>query len=134
MSIKVLDINRDYVEIPIVNGGQAKAIIWPGMGAKNCALHYVVMKPGQENIPHVHQESEDIIFVIQGKGVVVDLDHGKEYPFGPGSVIYIPPGIRHTVKSYGPEDYIVVGAQSPFDLDLYKRAGLLKEGNEKESK
>ncbi|CEP69178.1 RmlC-like jelly roll fold [Moorella glycerini] len=125
--IKVLHVNRDYVTIPIVDGGEAKAIVWPGMGAKNCALHYVVMKPGQENIPHVHRESEDIIFVVQGRGVVVDLDNGKEYEFEPGSVIYIPPGIRHTVKCFGPDDYIVVGAQSPFDMDLYRRAGLVKD-------
>lgn len=127
MDIKVLDINKDYVEIPIVKSGRAKAIVWPGMGAKNCAMHYVVMKPGEENIPHVHRNSEDIIFVIQGKGVVVDLSNGVELEFGPRSVIYIPPGIVHQVKNSGTDDYIAVGVQSPFDMDLYTDARVVKE-------
>ncbi|ATW27769.1 cupin domain-containing protein [Candidatus Formimonas warabiya] len=124
MGIKILHVDRDYVRIPLVPGGDARAVVWPGMGGKNASLHYVVMKPGQENVPHVHKMSEDIIYVIQGQGVAVDLDQGTEHPFTKGSVIYVPPGIQHTVKATGTEDYIVVGTLAPADTEMYLKAGI----------
>lgn len=124
MGIKILHVDRDYVKIPLVPGGDARAVVWPGMGAKNACVHYVVMKPGQENMPHVHRHSEDIIYVIQGEGVAVDFDSGTEQPFTKGSVIYVPPGTHHTIKATGKEDYIVVGTLAPIDTEFYDKAGL----------
>lgn len=124
MGIKVLHVDRDFVRIPLVPGGDARAVVWPGMGAKNAGLNYVVMKPGQENVPHLHKVSEDIIYVIQGQGLAVDFDAGVEHPFTKGSVIYVTPGTRHTIKATGSEDYIVVGTLAPADTEMLTKAGL----------
>ena len=122
--ILVLDPRVDYADISKSVGGDGRAVVWPGMGAKHCALHYVVMKPGQDNVPHVHPRTEDVIFVYQGEGVVENGDTGEEIPFKQGNVIYVPAGVALAVKSRGEKDYIAVGAQAPFDTDFYKRAGL----------
>jgi quercetin dioxygenase-like cupin family protein len=124
MGIRILHVDRDYVKIPLVPGGDARAVVWPGMGAKNAGLHYVIMKPGQENVPHVHSLSEDIIYVIQGEGMAVDFDSGTEHPFTKGSVIYVSPGTNHTIRATGKEDYIVVGTLAPADTEMYIRAGI----------
>ena len=29
-------------------------------------MNYVVLEPGEENIPHIHKESEDTIFILEG--------------------------------------------------------------------
>ena len=87
-SIRILDVNKDYIEIPLLKSGKkAKAIVHPGMGAKYGALNYVVMEPGDENILHVHPNSDDVICILQGKGVVVDGD-GNENSFKQRDVIF----------------------------------------------
>ncbi len=120
MVIKVLRIDKDFVKIPLVKGGFAKAIVWPGMGAKYGSLNYFLMKPGQENVPHVHEKSEDIFYIAQGKGVAVDVDNNIEHPIEKGCVVYVEPGTTHTMKSSGPEDYISIGGPCPPDPKSYK--------------
>ena len=120
MSIKILNPEKDYVLLPLTKGeGYAKAIIWPGMGAKHGTMNYIYMKAGAENVPHVHPTQEDMFYVVQGSGVVVDCDQNIEYQFKKGDFVYIPPGVTHTVISHGPEDYISVGGPCPVDKNVY---------------
>jgi quercetin dioxygenase-like cupin family protein len=119
-SIRILDVKKDYVEIPLLKGGKmAKAIVHPGMGAKYGSLNYVVMEPGDENIEHVHPNSDDVIYIIQGEGVIVDGD-GKESSFKAGNVIFIPAGTFHAVKPRGNQTFIGVGGPQPADLAMLK--------------
>jgi quercetin dioxygenase-like cupin family protein len=131
MSIKVLNVNKDFVRIPFIPGGDARIVIWPGMGAKYASYHYFIMKPGQETIAHAHEKSEDFIYIIQGRGEVVDVDKGTAYPFEPGCIIYIEPKVTHILRCNkdSPDDYIAVGGPCPPDPELYRAAGkrLLKE-------
>lgn len=129
MSIKILDPEKDYVEIPLIKGGMAKAIIWPGMGAKYGSMHYFVMKPGEENVLHSHSNEEDMFYVVQGNGVIVDATNGAEHKFKKGDFVYVAPNIVHAVKSLGPEDFISVGGPSPADMEIYIKAGLLDKDN-----
>ena len=64
--------------------GDARAIIWPGMGAKYGSMHYFVMKPGEENVPHAHGDAEDMFYIAQGKGVVIDFDKNIRHLFEKG--------------------------------------------------
>jgi len=118
--IRILDVNKDYVEIPLLKGGKkAKAIVHPGMGAKYGSLNYVVMEPGDENILHVHPQSDDVIYIIQGEGVIVDGD-GNENSFKQGNVIFIPAGTPHAVKARGDQTYIAIGGPQPPDAAMFK--------------
>ena len=44
MAIKILKIERDFVEIPLIKGGMAKAIIWPGMGTTKVQCRALVKR------------------------------------------------------------------------------------------
>ncbi len=125
MSIKILDPEVDYVELPLVEGGEgvAKAIIWPGMGAKYGSMNYFVMPPGEKNVLHSHKEEEDMFYVVQGSGYILDGDKNK-HTFKKGDFVYVTPGEPHAVVSEGPEDFISVGGPTPPDEELYKKAGL----------
>lgn len=120
MAIKVLRVDRDFVKIPLVKGSFARAVVWPGMGAKYGAMNYFVMKPGEENVPHIHEKSEDIFYVIQGKGVAIDGDAELKHPIEKGCVVYVEPGTTHMVRSLGPGDYLSVDFQCPPDFKLYR--------------
>jgi|AntRauTorcE11898_2_1112593.scaffolds.fasta_scaffold21724_2 quercetin dioxygenase-like cupin family protein len=125
MSVKVLRPEKDFVLIPYVKEGTAKAIIWPGMGAKYGVMNYFVMKPGGENVPHKHDDSEDMFYIAQGQGVVADLDNNIEHPIEAGCFVYVEPGTMHAAKSYGPDDYISIGGPTPPDPEMFKE--LLKK-------
>jgi quercetin dioxygenase-like cupin family protein len=119
-SIRILDVNKDYVEIPLLKGGKkAKAIVHPGMGAKYASLNYVVMEPGDENILHVHKDSDDVIYIIQGEGVIADGE-GNESKFKKGDVIFIPAGTPHAVKARGKKPYIGIGGPQPPDQAMFR--------------
>ncbi|MBI4495098.1 MAG: cupin domain-containing protein [Chloroflexi bacterium] len=125
--LSVLDL-AGGVEIPLIRppmpGGYARFPIWPGMGARLRSMNRVAMRPGQENVPHVHPVSEDIFYCLSGTCVVEDGSTGREQPFGRDCLIFIDPGTPHAVRSLGPDDYISVGGPCPPDLDAFRRFGL----------
>lgn len=126
--LMVLGIEQG-VDIPLIRpprpGGFARFPIWPRTGGHRRSMNCVVMKPGQENVPHVHPVSEDIFYVLSGNCVIENGDTGHEHPFKGGSLIFIDPGTTHAVKSLGPEDYMSVGGPCPADVNLFKRFGLM---------
>jgi quercetin dioxygenase-like cupin family protein len=125
MAIKVLHVNRDYKEIPLVQGATAKVIAWPGTGAHLGSLHYVPYQPGQSSVPHSHPKSEDIFYILEGEGSLVEWKDGKEvseHPVEPGSVIIVEPGTVHQVRAR--TRLVNVGGPCPPDLDFYRRWGL----------
>ena len=64
---------------------------------------------------HVHQESENIYYIIRGHGAL-DLD-GQRHVVGPNTVAYIPPGVRHSIRNTGNEDLLfIVIATKPGDM------------------
>lgn len=124
LRVRILCLDKDYVELPLIVGAKAKFLVWPGMGAKYRSMNYVTMKAGQENVPHSHLKSEDFFYCLSGNCVIADLETGEEHPFGPGDVIYIDVGVPHAVKSFGPTDYISVGGPCPPDYEFFRRAGI----------
>lgn len=125
MGIKVLHVDRDFVEIPLLEDGlTAKAVAWPGSGATMGSLHYVSYQAGQSSIAHVHPVSQDIFYIIEGQGEIADLtnNHETAHPLETGSVVIVDPGTVHQVKAH--ERLVNVGGPCPADLELYRRAGL----------
>jgi len=124
MAVKVLRPEKDFVLLPYVKGGIAKAIIWPGMGAKFGSMNYFVMEPGGENVPHSHKDAEDMFYIASGTGVIVDYDNNIEHPFEPGCFVYVEPNTMHAAINRSNENYISIGGPSPIDYEMYKKAGL----------
>ena len=119
MGFRVYHVDRDFMPFPLIKGGgDARMVMGASTGATTRTMGYVVMKPGQENVPHRHPASEDIIYILQGHGTAVDLDTGQAHPYTPGSVVLVHVGTRHAVTSAGPEDYISIGGPCPPDRHM----------------
>lgn len=103
----------------------ARLVVWPGVGAQTANMNYVVMEPGEENVPHEHVESEDTILVLEGAGTVADLSSGTELPFEAGQAIHIPPGVPHQVRADRGSRVVSVGGPCPADRAGLKAAGVL---------
>jgi mannose-6-phosphate isomerase-like protein (cupin superfamily) len=76
-------------------------------------LHFLIgyFKPGEGLREHCHVQPEEVYYVLKGKGKA--LMENKWVDVREGTVIYIPPGVVHTVKNVGNEELQVVFFLSP---------------------
>ena len=65
MAVRVFHRDGPDELMPMI-ASDARLIVWPGAGAETANMNYVRMQPGEENVPHVHHDSEDTIFVLEG--------------------------------------------------------------------
>ena len=66
--VKILTISE--AEHFKMGTGENWRVIYPEMGAKNITLNYAIHEPGAEFTPHVHENSEDVIVVLEGEGKI----------------------------------------------------------------
>jgi quercetin dioxygenase-like cupin family protein len=121
-SIAVLHQDRPALMLPLISA-DARMIVWPGNGAWTATMNYVRMRPGEENSPHTHAESEDTIVILEGRGSIDDLTHGETHEFRAGDVIHVPAGLRHAVRANRGENVVSVGGPCPADLPFLRACG-----------
>jgi quercetin dioxygenase-like cupin family protein len=121
MPVRVFDAASDGVPLPLI-ARDARLIVWPGSGARVASMNRVVLEPGEANVPHAHEHSEDTIFVVEGRGMVRDFDHGVVLPVEAGCAIHVPEGIRHAVTAQ--TRMVSVGGPCPPDLAMLRATGV----------
>ncbi len=126
MAVRVFHKDNPDIKLPLISK-DARFIVWLGAGAETANMNYVVMEPGEENIPHIHEYSEDSIYIIEGSGTVKDFDNDRILDFRQGQVIHVPPGVKHAVRADKNVKVISVGGPCPADKILLKKAGVLPE-------
>ena len=124
MSIRVFHRDRPDRMLPMV-ARDARLVVWPGVGAHTANMNYVDMQPGEKNVPHVHADSEDTLFVLDGKGTIEDLTNGVRIEFEAGQVIHVPAGLRHAVSADRGSRIESVGGPCPADMALLKASEAL---------
>lgn len=124
MAIRVFHKDRPGVMLPIISK-DARLVVWPGVGARIANMNYVRMEPGEANVPHIHAESEDTIYILEGEGTVSDFDHDLKLNFQAGDVIHVPPGVRHAVAADRGVMVVSVGGPCPADHAMLKAVGAL---------
>jgi len=111
------------VQVPLISR-DARLIIWLGAGSETANLNFVKIQAGEGNVPHIHAESEDTIYILEGRGTVADFDHDLRLDFEPGQVIHVPVGLRHAVYADKGERVVSVGGPAPADRGMLRAAGL----------
>ncbi|MDE0186581.1 MAG: cupin domain-containing protein [Candidatus Poribacteria bacterium] len=98
--------------------GQNWRVVHPDMGAKQLTLNHGVHAPGQEFTQHFHDNSEDMIVVLEGGSSV---RQGDVYtPVSAREAIFVPVGEVHgTVNDTGKMARLI-SFQSPPDMALYR--------------
>jgi quercetin dioxygenase-like cupin family protein len=126
MAIKVFHRNKPDLMLPIISS-DARLIVWPGVGAQTANMNYVRMQPGEANVPHIHRESEDTIFILEGEGTIRDFDNDLALPFRAGQALHVPAGIKHAVSADRGSPVTSVGGPCPADTAMLKMVGALKD-------
>lgn len=122
MAIRVYHRDNPDRMLPIISR-DARLIVWPGVGAMTANMNYVRLEPGEENVPHIHVESEDTIFILSGEGTVEDFDNKVTLPFHAGQAIHVPIGVKHAVKANRGVEVVSTGGPCPADFRMLKAVG-----------
>jgi quercetin dioxygenase-like cupin family protein len=124
MAIRIF--HRDYptLRLPLISK-DARFVVWPGVGAWRANMNYVVLEPGEANVPHIHTISEDTIFILEGEGTIRDFTNNLELPFHAGCAVHVPVGVKHAVAADRGVKIVSVGGPCPADVPLLKAAGAL---------
>ncbi len=65
--------------------------------AETSEVFIVVLEPGEAPPLHVHHDTEQIFYVIQGAGTLY-IGNDKTFPVKPGDVVRIPRGTFHRIQ------------------------------------
>jgi quercetin dioxygenase-like cupin family protein len=72
----------------------------------------VCYEPGQFTKTHVHPNQDEIFFCMQGRGVIT-FAGGDDMPVRKGSVIFVPRGTEHGVRTIADERLVLVFTKGP---------------------
>ena len=122
--IRIFDPRSDGLPIPMISR-QGRLVVWPGVGAEMATMVYVILEPGDANDPHEHEESDDTIAIVEGRGSIDNLSDGTTHEFEAGDVVFVRAGIRHKVKADRGSRIVAVGGPCPPDYRMLRASGAL---------
>jgi mannose-6-phosphate isomerase-like protein (cupin superfamily) len=94
------------------DGSLAREIVHPDqMPIRNLSLAEARLEPGASTALHYHDESEEVYYVIGGRGGLMIA--GEEAEIGPNQAALIPPRARHRVVNTGDDDLVFLCLSSP---------------------
>ena len=81
-------------------------------GVHNVSMGMNVTEVGSMIPDHVHEESEEVLFLISGRAKIVIEGEG-EWEIGPETAFYSPVGVKHRVENIGDEPLRIVWVYCP---------------------
>ena len=94
------------------DGSQIRELMHPNThGNQSQSLAEATVNPGESTLLHLHTESEELYYIVQGKGKMQLGDEILEVNLG--DTVCIPPGTQHCIKNSGHEDLKILCCCSP---------------------
>jgi putative monooxygenase len=107
--VKAADVEGEHRIPPRVS----KLLLAPkNTDLKNVSMGMNITEVGSMIPDHVHEESEEVLFLISGKAKIV-IDGEGEWEIGPETAFYSPLGKKHRVENIGDEPLRIVWVYSP---------------------
>jgi putative monooxygenase len=82
------------------------------IGSEFLTSGLTIFEPGEASSLHNHPESEEVNFIVRGRGEVVTGD-GERIPFGAHTFMFIPKGVKHQHVNTGREPLWLVFVYGP---------------------
>jgi len=130
--IKKTFLQAEDVETQVFDWGRLNWLSEPKVtAAEHFSAGVVNLEPGKGHERHNHPYSEEILYVISGKGVqTVELESGiLEQEIGPGTLVHIPTAIYHSTINSGETPMQMIAIYAPFgpEADLRQLEGVKLE-------
>ena len=87
------------VQTTVLPWGVAKWLITADQGAA-MSLGEVVVLPGRSHEWHVHEDSDEVVYVLAGRGAFT-VGEGNRLAIAPGDALHIPAGVYHDSHNQG---------------------------------
>lgn len=91
------------------------------VGIRNISMGMNITDVGSMIPEHAHNDIEEAMFVISGKGKLII--EGKEQELRPEMAIYIPPGVKHSIVNTGKEELKLLWVYAPPLPEHRKKSG-----------
>jgi len=104
MPDKLVFVEEEDVETQVFGWGRLSWLSEPRVtAAERFSAGLVVLEPGQGHDRHNHPGVEEILYVIEGRGLqtVEPASGHAEREVGPGVLIHIPPDVYHSTVNVG---------------------------------
>lgn len=111
--------------VPLVEPGEegeARAVVWPGMGARDRSMHRVRLGAGARTIRLEHP-GEAVWYVVEGDGQVTGPDGEEAQPLDVGAMVHAEAGDAYRLVA-GKGGMTLAGGPCPPDPALYASLGL----------
>lgn len=117
-------VNRDASPpFTTKDGSQIRSLLdRTNSGAARQSLAEATLPPGGATEAHRHPDTEEIYYILQGRGRMRVGEAEREV--GPGDGILIPPGSLHRIQNAGPEPLVFLCCCAP----PYRHEDTLLEG------
>lgn len=103
------DVQGEYRTPPRVS----KLLLSPKtVGTRAVSMGLNVTEVGSMIPDHIHEDSEEVMFIISGRAKLVIEGEG-EWEIGPETAIYSPLGKKHRLENIGDEPLKLVWVYSP---------------------
>ena len=117
--VQVVRGSAEPVPLPLIaSGGEALAVVWPGVGSQHRSLHRLLLEPGGRTIDLQHP-SESVYYVRAGSATVTDGDAGERHALVEGSMVHVDPSTTHRFEA-GADGAEIVGGPCPPDPSIYE--------------
>jgi oxalate decarboxylase/phosphoglucose isomerase-like protein (cupin superfamily) len=80
-------------------------------GSDQFSAGVVLLEPGKGHELHTHPDSDEILYVVSGRGDQTVADETREV--GPGEMIYVPAGVEHGTINTGWETLKILAVYAP---------------------
>ena len=117
MSEKRTFVQKEDVETQIFDWGRLSWLSEPQVtAAERFSAGVVRLAPGKGHTRHNHPYSEEILYVIAGRGLqMVETAQGVvEKEIGPGTLVHIPTAAFHSTVNTGAETMELLAIYAPF--------------------
>lgn len=117
--VQIIQADDHCPSLPLIEGkGDARAVVWPGIGAQMRSVHVIELGPGAHTKPQRHP-MEAVYYVIEGDAVALDDSDGSRQAAVAGSMIFVEPDTPYEIHADGAA-VKMVGGPCPPDPTLYE--------------
>ena len=68
---------------------------------------FVILEPGESPPLHVHEDAEQVFYVLEGEGVLtIGRESSESFPVKAGDFVRTPPGTYHAIRCTGSERFV----------------------------
>jgi mannose-6-phosphate isomerase-like protein (cupin superfamily) len=76
-------------------------LVYDRAQARHSEVFLVGLEPGEAPPLHVHDDTEQVFYILEGRGTLTIGADRRTAPVKPGDVVHIPPATPHSIKADG---------------------------------